>query len=153
MIERCPKLVALAFNSLPPLPLSYTIPGALYGRAVWQRRCAGGQSALSVCPGNWLTYCSDFMRRPWVVPLASGDRHLQSEAYFASGKVYPALSRPSPAGSGADWFRRSSMAKGQKRSNREQKKPKQQKPKEAVAQSAFTALHERPAAPTPTKKK
>jgi hypothetical protein len=45
------------------------------------------------------------------------------------------------------------MAKGQKRSNREQKKPKQQKPKPTVAQSAFTALHERPAVPTPTKKK
>jgi hypothetical protein len=42
------------------------------------------------------------------------------------------------------------MAKGQKRSNREQKKPKQQKPKPTVAQSA---LHERPAVPTPAKKK
>jgi hypothetical protein len=59
--------------------------------------------------------------------------------------------RPSAAGSGADWFRRSSMAKGQKRSNREQKKPKQQKPKPTVAQSALTALHER--VPTPTRKK
>jgi hypothetical protein len=45
------------------------------------------------------------------------------------------------------------MAKGQKRSNREQKKPKQEKPKPAVAQSALTALHERPTLPTPTKKK
>jgi len=45
------------------------------------------------------------------------------------------------------------MAKGQKRSSREQKKPKQQKPKPAVAQSALTALHEHPAVPTPTKKK
>jgi hypothetical protein len=45
------------------------------------------------------------------------------------------------------------MAKSQKRSNREQKKPKQEKPKPPVAQSAFTALHEWPAAPTPTKKK
>jgi hypothetical protein len=45
------------------------------------------------------------------------------------------------------------MAKGQKRSNREQKKPKQQKLKAVVAQSALTALHERPAVPTPTKKK
>jgi hypothetical protein len=44
------------------------------------------------------------------------------------------------------------MAKGQKRSNREQKKPKREKPKAAVAQSAFD-LHERPAAPTPKKKK
>jgi hypothetical protein len=61
--------------------------------------------------------------------------------------------RPSAAGSGADWFRRHSMAKGQKRSNREQKKPKQQKPKPTVTPSAFTALHERPAVPTPTKKK
>jgi len=43
------------------------------------------------------------------------------------------------------------MAKGQKRSNREQKKPKQQKPKPTVAQSALTALHER--VPTPTSKK
>jgi hypothetical protein len=47
------------------------------------------------------------------------------------------------------------MAKGQKRSNREQKKPKggQEKPKPTVGQTALTALHERPAAPTPTKKK
>ena len=45
------------------------------------------------------------------------------------------------------------MAKGQKRSNREQKKPKQQKPKPMIAQSAFTTLHERPTVPTPTKKK
>jgi len=45
------------------------------------------------------------------------------------------------------------MAKGQKRSNREQKKPKQERPKPAAAQSALTALHERPAVPTPTKKK
>jgi hypothetical protein len=45
------------------------------------------------------------------------------------------------------------MAKSQKRSNREQKKPKQEKPQPAVAQLAFTGLHERPATPTPTKKK
>jgi hypothetical protein len=45
------------------------------------------------------------------------------------------------------------MAKGQKRSNREQKKPKQDKPRAAVARSALGALHERPTLPTPTKKK
>lgn len=45
------------------------------------------------------------------------------------------------------------MSKGQMRGNREQKKPKQDKPKAAVAQSALTALHERPILPTPTKKK
>ncbi len=45
------------------------------------------------------------------------------------------------------------MAKGQKRNNREQKKPKQEKPKAAVARSALTGLHERPAPPTPAKKK
>jgi hypothetical protein len=45
------------------------------------------------------------------------------------------------------------MAKSQKRSNREQKKPKQEKPKPTGAQSAFTGLHERPAVPTSTKKK
>jgi hypothetical protein len=45
------------------------------------------------------------------------------------------------------------MAKGQKRSNREQKKPKQDKPKAAVARSALTALHERPALPIHAKKK
>ena len=44
------------------------------------------------------------------------------------------------------------MAKGQKRSGREQKKPKQEKPK-AAAQSALAALHERPALPTHAKKK
>ena len=45
------------------------------------------------------------------------------------------------------------MAKGQKRGNREQKKPKQDKPKAAVARSAMAALHERPTLPTHAKKK
>ena len=45
------------------------------------------------------------------------------------------------------------MAKSQKRNNREQKKPKQEKPKPTVGQSPFAGLHERPAVPTPTKKK
>jgi len=78
-------------------------------------------------------YGSDFMRRPWVIYLAGAVRHLQSREDIASEKVYPTLSHPSAAGSGADWFRRSSMAKGQKRSNREQKKPKQQKLTAVVA--------------------
>jgi hypothetical protein len=45
------------------------------------------------------------------------------------------------------------MPKGQKRGNREQKKPKQEKPKVAVARSALAALHERPTLPTPAKGK
>jgi hypothetical protein len=45
------------------------------------------------------------------------------------------------------------MSKGQKRGNREQKKPKQDKPKAAVAQSALAALHERPPLPAPARKK
>jgi hypothetical protein len=45
------------------------------------------------------------------------------------------------------------MSKGQKRGNREQKKPKQDKQKVAVAQSALTALHERPTLPTAAKRK
>ena len=45
------------------------------------------------------------------------------------------------------------MDKGQKRSGREQKKPKQEKPKAAAAQSALAALHVRPALPTHAKKK
>ena len=45
------------------------------------------------------------------------------------------------------------MAKGQERSNREQKKPKQEKPQAAATRSALGALHERPAPPTPAKKK
>ena len=49
--------------------------------------------------------------------------------------------------------RRLLMAKSQKRNNREQKKPKQDKTKEALPQSALTALHERPTLPTPAKKK
>ena len=44
------------------------------------------------------------------------------------------------------------MAKSQKRNNREQKKPKQDKPKAAVAQSALAALHERAALPHAKKK-
>jgi len=84
--------------------------------------------------------------------MAGDVQHRQSEAHAASEKrILPCP--PKRAGSGADWFRRHSMAKGQKRSNREQKKPKQQKPKPMEAQSALTALHERPMAPTPTKKK
>jgi hypothetical protein len=54
---------------------------------------------------------------------------------------------------GALRLRRKSMAKGQKRNNREQKKPKREKPKAAVARSALTGLHERPAPPAPAKKK
>jgi hypothetical protein len=45
------------------------------------------------------------------------------------------------------------MSKGQKRNSREQKKPKQDKPKVAAGQSALTALHDRPALPASTKKK
>lgn len=45
------------------------------------------------------------------------------------------------------------MAKGQKRSSREQKKPKQEKPKAGVARSALAALHDRPVLPTHAKKK
>ena len=45
------------------------------------------------------------------------------------------------------------MSKGQKRNGREQKKPKQDKPKAAVAQSALAALHQRAALPTHAKKK
>ena len=44
------------------------------------------------------------------------------------------------------------MAKGQKRNSREQKKPKQDKPKAAAAQSALAALHERAALPHAKKK-
>ncbi len=46
------------------------------------------------------------------------------------------------------------MAKGQKRSNREPKKPKQDKTKKAVvARSAFASLGVGPTPPSPTKKK
>ena len=45
------------------------------------------------------------------------------------------------------------MAKGQKRSNREQKKPKQDKPKAVAARSALASLHERPVPPVHAKKK
>ena len=45
------------------------------------------------------------------------------------------------------------MAKGQKRNSREQKKPKQDKPKAAAAPSALAALHERAPLPTHAKKR
>jgi hypothetical protein len=45
------------------------------------------------------------------------------------------------------------MAKVQKRSNREQLKPKQDKPKAAATRSALGALHERPAHPTSPQEK
>ena len=45
------------------------------------------------------------------------------------------------------------MAKGQKRSGREPKKPKQDKPKAKTAASPFAAVHEKPLARTPEQKK
>ena len=45
------------------------------------------------------------------------------------------------------------MSKGNKTRKKEVKKPKQDKPVSAVAQSALAALHERPALPTHAKKK
>jgi hypothetical protein len=45
------------------------------------------------------------------------------------------------------------MAKGQKRSNRENKKPKQAKAKVIAATSVFTTTPARPAAFTPGRKK
>jgi hypothetical protein len=43
------------------------------------------------------------------------------------------------------------MAKGQKRSGREPKKPKQNKPKPASTETSFAGLHDKPA--TPARKK
>ena len=45
------------------------------------------------------------------------------------------------------------MAKAQKRHTREQKKPEQDRPMSAAAQSALAALHGRRAPPTAAKKK
>jgi hypothetical protein len=45
------------------------------------------------------------------------------------------------------------MAKSQKRSGREPKKPKQNKPKVTAAASPFTAVPGKPAARMPTSKK
>jgi hypothetical protein len=45
------------------------------------------------------------------------------------------------------------MAKGQKRSGREPKKPQQNKLKFTATASPFTVVHGKPAAPTPTSKK
>jgi hypothetical protein len=45
------------------------------------------------------------------------------------------------------------MAKGRKRSGREPKKPKQDKPKAKAAASPFAAVHERPLAQPPEPKK
>ena len=45
------------------------------------------------------------------------------------------------------------MAKGQKRSGREPKKPKQDKPKAKVAASPFAAAYEKPQAHLPEEKK
>jgi len=44
------------------------------------------------------------------------------------------------------------MAKGQKRSSREPKKPKQNKPKTGAAKSTFSAFHAKPEAQTSAKK-
>lgn len=45
------------------------------------------------------------------------------------------------------------MAKGQKRSGREPKKPKQTRPKSTPAASPFATTHAKPAAPASDKKK
>ena len=45
------------------------------------------------------------------------------------------------------------MAKGQKRSGREPKKPKQDKPKPIARGSPFAAVHERPTPAKPEPKK
>ena len=45
------------------------------------------------------------------------------------------------------------MAKGQKRSGREPKKPKQDKPKAKAAASPFAAVHGKPLARAPEEKK
>ncbi len=45
------------------------------------------------------------------------------------------------------------MAKGQKRSGREPKKPKQDKPKAAASRSPFPAATGKPASPPPADKK
>jgi hypothetical protein len=50
-------------------------------------------------------------------------------------------------------FQENRMAKGQQRSNREQKKPKQSKLKAAVPGSPFAVTQVKPAAPIPEKKK
>ncbi len=50
-------------------------------------------------------------------------------------------------------FGSTEMAKGQKRSGREPKKPKQDKPKAKAAASPFAALHEKPLARPPEEKK
>ena len=73
--------------------------------------------------------------------------------YPVQTTAHPALAHPSVAGFDGEWSRRSLMAKSQNRSSREQKKPKQGKPKPTGGQSAFAGLHERPAVPTATKKK
>ncbi len=50
-------------------------------------------------------------------------------------------------------FGRTEMAKGQKRSGREPKKPKQDKPKAKAAASPFAAAREKPLARPPGEKK
>ena len=45
------------------------------------------------------------------------------------------------------------MAKGQKRSGREPKKPKRDKPEAKAAASPFAAVHAKPLAHTPEQKK
>jgi hypothetical protein len=50
-------------------------------------------------------------------------------------------------------FGRTAMAKGQKRSGREPKKPKQDKPKAKAAASPFAAAREKPLARPPEQKK
>ena len=50
-------------------------------------------------------------------------------------------------------FRSTEMAKGQKRSGREPKKPKRDKPKAKAAASPFAAVHAKPLARPPEEKK
>ena len=65
----------------------------------------------------------------------------------------PCRSRGVPMPPDRSRFGRTEMAKGQKRSGREPKRPKQDKPKAKAAASPFAAAREKPLARPPEEKK
>ena len=65
----------------------------------------------------------------------------------------PCRSRGVPMSPDRPYIGRAQMAKGQKRSGREPKKPKRDKPKVKVAASLFAAAREKPLARPPEEKK
>src|SRR6478672_13835914 len=127
----CPApLGARVADKIAPPPLCPVPPVSAAGRFAVARRSGVVKRVLS-CWGK------EYAARRGGPKAAVGDRALSSVGIPVSPRRRCG---------------RTEMAKGQKRSGREPKKPKQSKSKATVAASPFTAVHAKPA-PTPESKK